>query len=122
LKSISDELKAHLAGAVTTLAMCWRIRRLDGQEFLFTDHDVDLVIDDGGDWDGVYESVSGVIGTTLSYKIDLSVDNMDISGFLAAAKVSEADIAAGLFDYADVDIFLVNWTDYEADGMWPQVT
>lgn len=42
MKSVSAALAAHLAGSVTTLATCWRITRIDGAEFFFTDHDLDL--------------------------------------------------------------------------------
>lgn len=42
MKSISSALATHLAGPVTTLATCWRISRIDGREFFFTDHDRDL--------------------------------------------------------------------------------
>lgn len=108
-KTISESFKAHLAGELTTVAMCWKITRTDGEEFFFTDHDVNLLIDDD-----LYEAASGALGTTLSQKLDLSVDNMEISGFLQSEKIKEADIVAGLFDYADVDIFLVNWTDFQA--------
>ncbi|WP_439580802.1 baseplate hub domain-containing protein, partial [Elioraea sp.] len=45
VKSVSSALAAHLAGALTTLATCWRVARRDGTLFGFTDHDRDLVVD-----------------------------------------------------------------------------
>ena len=30
MKSVSGALATHLAGAVTTLATCWRVERTDG--------------------------------------------------------------------------------------------
>lgn len=108
-KTITTTFKNHLAGELLTVAWCWKITRTDGEEFFFTDHDVDLLID--GD---TYLSASGSVGTALSHKLNLSVDNMDISGFLeASAQVLQSDITGGLFDYSDVDIFLVNYIDYE---------
>ena len=44
MKSVSGALATHLAGAVTTLATCWRVTRTDGAVFGFTDHDRDLVV------------------------------------------------------------------------------
>ena len=38
MKSTSIALAAQIAGPVTTLATCWRITRMDGAEFFFTDH------------------------------------------------------------------------------------
>ncbi|TVR77917.1 MAG: DUF2163 domain-containing protein [Rhodospirillales bacterium] len=49
MKSTSAALAAHLAGPVTTLATCWRITRVDGTEFFFTDHE-SLVRVSGGDF------------------------------------------------------------------------
>jgi len=105
-KTISAELKAHMAGEHTTLATCWRVTRTDGEEFFFTDHDVDIPY--SGD---TYESTSGMIPTALSQNKDLSVDNMDVVAFLESDKISEADIIAKLFDYASVDIFIINYED-----------
>ncbi len=39
---MSDDLKAHLATGLTTVARCWAIARKDGRRFGFTDHDCDL--------------------------------------------------------------------------------
>jgi uncharacterized phage protein (TIGR02218 family) len=111
-KTISAGLKNHMAGEVTTVCMCWKITRMDAEEFFFTDHDVDLLID--GD---TYESALGAVGTTLSQKLNMSVDNMEITSFLDTVKIDEVDISAGLFDYATVDIFIVNYVDFEVLGV-----
>jgi len=108
-KTISDTLKTALAAEVSTIAMCWRITRTDSEQFFFTDHDVDLIID--GD---TYEAASGMLPTEISQKRDMSVDNLECLAFLESDKIVEADIIAGLFDFATVDIFLVNYEDYEA--------
>ena len=42
MRSIPQELAAHLDGGVTTLCHCWRLVRRDGAGFGFTDHDRDL--------------------------------------------------------------------------------
>lgn len=108
-KSISNTLKAALAAEVSTIATCWRITREDGTEFFFTDHDIDLIIDDD-----TYEAASGMTSTQISQKRDMSVDNLECLAFLESDKIREADIIAGLFDFATVDIFLVNYEDYES--------
>lgn len=107
-KEIGAALLAHLAQDVTTVAMCWKITRQDAVEFFFTDHDVDLLID--GD---TYEAASGALPTTLTQKRDAAVDNMEIMSFIESDKITEADIMAGKFDYALVDIFIINYVDYE---------
>ena len=39
MRAIDPELQARLDGGATTLCRCWRVRRRDGVELGFTDHD-----------------------------------------------------------------------------------
>jgi uncharacterized phage protein (TIGR02218 family) len=105
-KEIGSDLQAHFAGTVTTLAICWRIARTDGEEFFFTNHDVDIVYD--GD---TYEAASGAMPSALSQDRGLSVDNMEATAFLESDKIAEADLQAGLYDMATIDIFYINHAD-----------
>lgn len=112
-KPISAALKAHLAEEHTTMATCWRIQRTDGQEYFFTDHDTDITF--GGD---VYEAASGMIPMALTQSRGLAVDNMEVVAFLDNDKIAEADLSAGLFDFAEVDVFLVNHADISMGAMY----
>ncbi len=104
MKAVSTALAAHLAGSVTTLATCWRITRLDGVVFRFTDHDQDLEVD--GE---VYAASAAYSRTAISNDAGMGVDNLDAEGVLDSAAVTEEELRAGLFDQAEVRIFLVNW-------------
>ena len=106
MKSVSAALAAHLAGPVTTLATCWRITRVDGQEFFFTDHDRDLAFE--GE---VYKASSGYSRTAIANDASLGVDNLDVEGVFDSEAITEQELRAGLFDQAEVRIFLVNWAD-----------
>ncbi len=106
MKSASSALQAHLAGETTTLATCWRIIRTDGRTFFFTDHDRDLEFE--GD---VYRAKSGYSRTAISNDASMAVDNLDVEGVFDSAEITETDLRAGLFDHAEVRIFLVNWRD-----------
>ena len=106
MKSTSAALAAHLAGPVTTLATCWRISRVDGKEFFFTDHDRDLSFEGN-----VYKASSGYSRTAIANDASLSVDNLDVEGVFDSASITEEEMRAGLFDQAEVRIFLVNWAD-----------
>ena len=110
MKSISTELRDHLDGTVTSLTSIWRLTRRDGEEFYFTDHDVDIVFDDG-DGSATYKSNVGYDRTSLVSRIGLSVDSMDVEGLLNSEAISQAELRAGLFDYAEVRVSLVNWKD-----------
>ena len=106
MKSISPALSTHLDGEVTTLASCWRIVRRDGREFYFTDHDQDIVFEGN-----TYEAESSYSRTAIENGSEMAVDNLDVAGILDSDKISEEDMRNGLFNRADVYIFIVNWSD-----------
>ncbi len=106
MKSASPALAAHLAGEVTTLATCWRLERADGWVRGFTDHDRELVVD------GLtYVASTGFLPSAIKTASDLSVDNLDVDGFLDDAALRAEDLIAGLFDSARIEVFIVNWAD-----------
>jgi uncharacterized phage protein (TIGR02218 family) len=106
MRLISDELAAHLAGEVTTLATCYLVIRTDGVTFAATDHDQDIIFDEV-----TYLSASGYNASDIASKSDMSVDNLEIVGFLSSPNITEADLLAGVWDFADFEIFYVNWQD-----------
>jgi uncharacterized phage protein (TIGR02218 family) len=108
-KTISVGLDSHLQGIVTTLARCWKITRRDQTEFFFTDHDVAIEFPVGsGD---IYIAWGGFNSTAVANNASLNVDNLTASGFFDDATITDEDIKAGLFDYAEVRLFVVNWAD-----------
>ena len=104
-----EALDAHLASGSTTVARCWDVRRKDGRRFGFTDHDRDLSFDDL-----VFRADTGMSAAALQQGTGLSVDNSEAIGALSDASVTEADVAAGRFDGAEVTAWLVNWADVSA--------
>lgn len=107
MKAISGALLAHIQGEVTTLATCWKITRKDATVLGFTTHVEDLTIS------GVsYQADAGSYSASaISSTSDLSVDNLDLNAIFDSASITEADLLAGKYDYAAVQIFLVNYTD-----------
>ena len=106
MKALPAGLQAHLDSGATTLAWCWRLTRRDGRKLGFTDHDVPLAFDGT-----VFEAASGFTASELKDGVGLSVDNLDVSSALRSDSLNEADLAAGRFDDARVEIFRVNWRD-----------
>jgi len=104
VKQASSQLSAHLAGPVTTLATCWEITRRDGEIFRFTDHDRALEVDGS-----VYAARFGHARSAISSDAGMAVDNLDVEGIIDADNLREDELRAGLFDHAEVRIFLVNW-------------
>ncbi len=106
MKDVSGPFAAHLAQEVTTLATCWKLTRRDAVVMGFTDHDVAIV------FDGVaYQAQSGFTPSAIQNSGDLRVDNLDMEGMLSAGSLSEVDIHAGLYDFAAIDVFMVNYAD-----------
>lgn len=104
MRALDPALKTHLQSGATTLATCWRIRRRDGFTLGFTDHDRALAFE-GTD----FLPDSGATGSAMTSSADLAVDNADIEGALSADALSGADLAAGRYDGAEVEVFRVNW-------------
>lgn len=105
MKTITSQMLAHLGEDTTTLSVCWKIVRQDGQSFFFTQHDEDIIFD--GD---TYVSAAGFNASAISNDAAMSVDNLEVVGFLQG-DFNERAIRAGLFDRANVYLFLVNWAD-----------
>jgi uncharacterized phage protein (TIGR02218 family) len=106
MKTITPALKTHLAQEVTTKANCWQLVRRDGQSFFFTDHDQDLEISGN-----TYLSAIGYQQTALSANSTLAVDNLEVSGILDSDTLIADDLRSGLFDFAEIFLFTVNWAD-----------
>ena len=97
-------LAAHLQRDVTTVCHCWRLTRIDGDILGFTDHDRPLAI--GAT---LYEPETGFSASEARDTLGMAVDTVDVEGALSSARIRNEDIAAGLYDRAKVETFLVNW-------------
>src|SRR5215212_487708 len=106
MRSIPPGLAAHLGGGATTLCHCWKLTRRDGAAFGFTDHDRDLVLA------GVtFAARTGLEAAEVASELGFAVGGGEVSGALVSAGVTEADLAAGLYDNASVETWLVNWAN-----------
>jgi uncharacterized phage protein (TIGR02218 family) len=106
MRAIPAALQARLDSGVTTLAQVWKLTRRDGVVAGFTDHDCDLVI--GG---VTYRAGTGLAASEATSRFDLSVDGGDIAGALDDDILTDADLAAGRYDAAQVETWLVDWSD-----------
>jgi uncharacterized phage protein (TIGR02218 family) len=104
MKTISTSLQAHLNGETTTLATCWKITRVDSTVYRFTDHDRDLVVSGTNFLSALSYSASAVETTQ-----GMNVDSVDVTGVLDSSSITEADLIAGKWDHATVEIFMLNW-------------
>lgn len=104
MKDVPSALQAHLDTGATTLCWCWRLTRADGGKLGFTDHDRDITFDGT-----TFEAAAGFTASEIRDSVGLSVDNLEVTSALSSERLSEADLAAGHYDDARVEIFRVNW-------------
>lgn len=106
MKPLPAGMQSDLDSGTTTHCHCWRLVRTDGQALGFTDHDNDLT------FAGLtYEASSGFTASAIDTSMGLSVGNMEISGALISERLTEADLAAGLWDAAEITIYRIDWQD-----------
>ena len=105
MRAVPDELAARLASGAASVCHAWILTRADGTVLGFTDHDRDLMVE------GVACAASsgwtaGAGETAAGYAPGLATA---VGGFDDAG-LSEADLAAGLYDGARVECRLVDWS------------
>jgi uncharacterized phage protein (TIGR02218 family) len=106
VKTLPTGLQAHLDSGATTLTWCWKVIRTDSTVMGFTDHDLDLA------FDGVtFAAATGFTASEVASSLGLAIDNLDVEGALDAVAITEADLAAGIYDGASVELWRVNWAD-----------
>ncbi|HEY0301062.1 MAG TPA: DUF2163 domain-containing protein [Rhizomicrobium sp.] len=104
MKTLPAGMQAHLDSGTTTLCWCWKIVRRDGVAQGFTDHDAPVAFGALS-----HAAVTGFTASEVQSSLGLSVDNLTVLGALDAASLNEADLAAGLYDDAQIEIWRVNW-------------
>ena len=103
-------VRLTLADAIPCLtfwAHCWRIVRTDGRVLAFTSHDQDMVF--RGETYKTCDSLSASaseLGALLG-----DIGNMELAGVLTDASITEADMFGGMFDGAELEVWLVPWSD-----------
>jgi len=115
MKTISNELSAALAGEVTTLCLCWRLKREDGTVIGLTEHDQPLSVDGV-----VYEPGAAVEAGAFTQSAGLKPGRAAAAGALSADVISETDLDAGLWDRAKIDVYRVDWKhpEWGSIPMW----
>jgi uncharacterized phage protein (TIGR02218 family) len=109
MRELPQPLADALAGGETTLARAWAVTRQDGVTLGFTDHDHALA------FDGItFEAASGVTATAVEQATGLAVDTHSIHGALQSDSISDLDLERGLYDGAEIRVWLVDWTAPEA--------
>ncbi|MBL6853125.1 MAG: DUF2163 domain-containing protein, partial [Alphaproteobacteria bacterium] len=104
MKTLPAGMQSHLDSGATTLCWCWKLTRRDGATLGFTDHDEPVAFDAQ-----TYAAVTGFTASEVQSTLGLAVDNLTVTGALDSEALNEADLAAGLYDDAAIEIWRVNW-------------
>jgi hypothetical protein len=97
-------MAARIESGAATLCHVWRLERADGAVMGFTDHDRDLAVDGV-----VCRAASGWTAGAAESAVGLAAGSVSAAGALDDEAISEADVAAGLFDAATVELWRVDW-------------
>lgn len=95
-----------------SVAFCWRLDRRDGAGLGLTSHDLPLIVD------GIrYEPAPGITPAAIRAELGLEPRSSEIHGSLSSEAISEADIAAGRWDGAWLELFAVDWENPEEEKL-----
>lgn len=114
--TISAGLAATLASETKTLAVCIKVKRLDGTVLGFTNHDNALFFD-LGDGDGFisYSPKTAALPSATESDTSVSTNTSQIQSIIDSEAITELDIRSGLYDGAEVILFRVDYTNL-SDG------
>lgn len=104
--TVSVAFKAALAKSSQTFSTILLLTRTDGVVAGFTDHDQPITYDGN-----TYEPAMSYVRKDIASGGDMDVDNTEYEGILLSPSLTEVDLHAGLWDYADVFYALINWAD-----------
>lgn len=117
MKTTSAGMDTHLALSRTNLVTCFKLKRLDGVIHAFTEHDQPIPFDLGdGDGSQTYVANTAYNRSAIQTTHDLKVDNLDIEAVFDSAALTVENMRAGIYDFAEIKIFLINWLDPAGDG------
>jgi len=105
MRAVPAELADRIKSGAASLCHAWILTRADGVVLGFTDHDRDLVVE------GVAcKAASGWTAGAAETAAGFSPGQAAAVGGFDDAALSEADLAAGLYDGAWVECRLVDWS------------
>jgi uncharacterized phage protein (TIGR02218 family) len=104
MRTVASGLAAHVLLSSTRLASFIKIDRRDGLTIGLTSHDEPVTV-------GALVYEPGFDPSSVVSNTGLSIDNLEAKGILDSESITEADVDAGMWDYAEVHVFQANWKD-----------
>jgi hypothetical protein len=104
MRTLPSELVARIESGAARLCHAWVLKRADGVELGFTDHDRDLIVEEV-----TCRAASGWTGGAADSAVGLSAGSAAVAGGLDDSAITDADVEAGLYDGASVALWRVDW-------------
>jgi hypothetical protein len=109
MRALPPALEAALESGAAALCTAWVLTRRDGVRLGFTDHDRSLAVE------GVTcAPASGWTAGAAEGELGFPPGTASAAGVLSDGAITEADIASGLYDGAQVEAWAVDWSQPEA--------
>lgn len=105
MRIVPEALAARIESGAATLCHVWLVRRADGAQLGFTDHDRDLTVEGV-----VCTAASGWTAGAAEAGLGPAPGDAVAAGVLDDARLAAADVEAGLYDAAEVELWRVDWT------------
>jgi uncharacterized phage protein (TIGR02218 family) len=99
-----------LDGELTSVALCWRLERMDGAGIALTSHDAALVSEEVA-----YEPAPGIVPASVTRSLGLDPHSGEVAGALSSDALDEDDLAIGRWNGAQVRLAVVDWQEPELD-------
>lgn len=104
MKPIPAEFAAALSSGVTTTCLCWSLTRADGLVLAVTEHDRALTVAGR-----TYEPGNAIEGARFTSSASLAPGQAEARGALSHDAITDADLDAGLWDGAMIDVIRADW-------------
>jgi len=115
-KTVSGPTAANLTDDNHHVQCFFVKQRTSGTIQGFTLHDKDIKQDlSDGNGTVTYQAASSFIQRAIANTDTFAVDNTEVEGILDSTAFDQDDIDAGVYDRAEIKIFLVDWTDLTLD-------
>ena len=109
MKALTAPALAHYSGGTLRTAVCIKITRQAGAVAGFTSTDVPLTEA------GVQYLAAGFLtASAVQSQTRLAVDNMEVDSLIDGTVITAADLAAGKWDYAETQLFEVDFANPDA--------
>jgi hypothetical protein len=114
MRAVPEALAARIESGAATLCHAWLVRRADEVRLGFTDHDRDLTVQGV-----VCAAASGWTAGAAETALGPAPGAAAAAGVLEDERLAGADVAAGVYDGAEVELWRVDWSRPElAVRLW----